>query len=277
MKLVRRARNPDVAGEDPDIADRRAADEERPVADLVGVPEHDRRRLREEDKDDGVRLGGLEAERLRRPVGRIGRDLLVRHRLDALELEGFDERVVPAASPVVVLGDDGDPLHAQVDCVLHLSVALHPSREHRGEDARVHRIGEGGGGGGGDDPGDVGGDDLGLRGKARVGAGAAVDHEDLVLVNQLLDRADGLGGLAAVVLADVLDLATVYPARRVGFHVDGFDAVVDGVAELGVGTGEDAKRPDLDGVVGHAGLGRGRYRVHRGGGEGGRRRAGGKS
>ena len=39
-----------------------------------------------------------------------------------------------------------------------------------------------------------------------------VDHEHLVLVDELLGRADRFGRLAAVVLADVLDHAAVDPA-----------------------------------------------------------------
>ena len=128
-------------------------------------------------------------------------------------------------------------------------------------------IGQGGCGGRGDDPGNVGGHDLGLGGEARVGAGAAVNHEYLVLMNELLDRTDRFRGLAAVVLAHVLDLAAVNSAGLVGLPVYRFDAVVDGVAELGVGTGQDAERANLDRVVGHAGFGRGRRDVHPGSGE----------
>ena len=128
-----------------------------------------------------------------------------RHRLDAAELERLDERVVAAPAPVVMLGDDGDPLHAEIDRVLHLGVALHPAREHGGEDARVHRIGE-----------EEAVEAVITHGTpastiSGFAARLAFEHAPPWIMNtscwwmSFLDRADCFGGLAAVVLADVLD------------------------------------------------------------------------
>ncbi len=93
-------------------------------------------------------------------------------------------------------------------------------------------------------------------------AAAAVEHEDLVLEDQLLGSCDGGGRVAAVVLAHQRDLAAVHAAGLVDLVVDDLGAVHDQAAVEITRPREGAQRADLDLVGGDArrALGRGRRR-----------------
>ena len=74
----------------------------------------------------------------------------------------------------------------------------------------------------------------------RDGAATAVNNENLVVVDQLLRGADGVGGLASIVLADVSDLAAVDAALAVHPLVDRLDPIVDRLAVIREWAGEHA-------------------------------------
>ena len=74
----------------------------------------------------------------------------------------------------------------------------------------------------------------------------ADDRHDLVLLDELAGRGDGLGVVGGVVLDDQLDLAAVDAAGVVDLLDFGLEHVLLGLAQGGVGTGEGDDRADLD-------------------------------
>jgi len=95
-------------------------------------------------------------------------------------------------------------------------------------------------------------DEFVARRNDRCAAVAAVDHEHLVAVDQLLDRRARLGGIAGAVLVNDLDLAAVDAALVVDVLVERDRAVVDRVAVDTGGAGQRAEHADLDRRVRHA-------------------------
>src|SRR6185436_13341518 len=100
--------------------------------------------------------------------------------------------------------------------------------------------------------------------KRRVAAAAADQREDLVLVHELLDGGDRRRGIAAVVLANQLQLAPVDAARGIDLVEYDLDPVHRQLAVEIAGAGQRAERTDLDAVGRNTWLlGRCRYRDRR--------------
>ncbi len=228
-------------------------DRERLEAELLGVPHEDRRGLGVEDDQDGVGVGPLQAQHLGGGVVGVGRHLLVQDGLDALLLEGLHQRRVAGAPPGIAHGDDGDALGALVEGELKLGRALERRGERRTEDRRSDRRR--------DAVMDRRHDDhgylrfrQGLAGRdGRIAAAAADDGEDLVLMDQLLDRPDGRRRVASIVLANQFELAAVDAPGRIDLVENHLDAIHRQLAVEIARTRQRAERPDLDRIRRDAG------------------------
>jgi len=216
------------------------------------MPHDDRGGLGIEHDDHGVGVGRLETQDLRGGVVGVRRHLFVQDGLDALVLEGFDQRRVAGASPGVAHGDDRDALGALVEGELELGRALERRGEGGAEDIGRDRRGDAIMDRRHDDHGRLGFDKRLARGEGRVAATAADDGEHLVLVDQLLDRPDRRRGVAAIVLANELELPAVDAAGCVDLVEHDLDAVHRQLAVEIAWPRQRAERADLDRVRGDA-------------------------
>ena len=181
-----------------------------------------------------------------------GRQLQVLDQVHLLFRQILHERLVAGGAPRIFHRDQGDFLRALGDRVVELSRALDRRGELHGEDVLGDRIGDGVRGRGIHDIGNAGALDLGPRGERRIRAAAAKEREDLGVVDELLDRADGDFRPAPVVLAHQHELAPMHAAAFIHLVEDGFDPVHGDLAvEIGR-SGERAERADLDLVAGDA-------------------------
>ena len=194
-----------------------------------------------------VEVRGPQLQHGRSDVGDRGADQLD-HELDlavlGLELRGFE---VPGAVGVVVV-EVADLLAGELlGGELHHRAAHGTLRDREGaEDVGLRRIERAVARCVQHEPGNARADDVVLAGYDRRRARAAIQHEDLVLLDKLLDRRHKVVGVAAVVLQNYLDLAPVDPAFLVDLVVVHAGGVHDVEAVGHRGPRKRAEHADLD-------------------------------